>query len=341
MDLVYIVLESKCDQTAPINSRLNVVVRSPTPFGLGRNGCWPSRGSQLPWALPFIFSLCCPLNDRRRVAHSIYKIGRLFSLFLLSCPTLALLRLLLLLMSSNVHSNLGPIFPSSVCAGNVTWRGKSVQCCTCSKWVHLRCSQLSLSNLRALGNSHSWSCPLCRNTVTLSSDSSSMYTSTVQSGPPSTDAALTRHPRLQTSYPPSAHSMSLSSAPSPPSLAPGRPSTPPASYPLPDSLKVPQWNAGGLRARTTELLHFLSSHPDDLICIQESNLNSSSSFWIPGFSALRSDRTHSQSGILSPDATHASGDVVIFVRQGLSFSELFHLLSLLDLYSDYVGVNIP
>ena len=110
---------------APINSRLNVVVRSPTPFGLDRNGCWPSRGSQLPRALPFIFSLCCALNDRRRAAHSIYKIGRLFSLFLLSCPTLAFLRLLillLLLMSGNVHSNHGPIFPCSVCAGNVTWR---------------------------------------------------------------------------------------------------------------------------------------------------------------------------------------------------------------------------
>ena len=38
--------------TAPINSRPNVVVRSPTPFGLGRNGCWPFRESQLPWALP-------------------------------------------------------------------------------------------------------------------------------------------------------------------------------------------------------------------------------------------------------------------------------------------------
>ena len=25
--------------TAPINSRLNMVVRPPTPFGLGRNGC--------------------------------------------------------------------------------------------------------------------------------------------------------------------------------------------------------------------------------------------------------------------------------------------------------------
>ena len=116
---------------------------------------------------------------------------------------------------------------------------------------------------------------------------------------------------------------------------------PPGSSSPPDSLRVLQWNAGGLRARSTELLHFLSSHPVDLICIQESNLNSSSSFWIPGFSALHSDRTHSRSGILSPDTTHASGGVVIFVRQGLFFSELStSSLSSLDLYSDYVGVNI-
>ena len=147
--------------TAPNNSRLNVVVRSPTPFGLGRNGCWPSRGSQLPRALPLIFSLCCPLNDRRRAAHSFFKIGRLFSLFFFSCPSLALLRLLILflLMSGNVHPNPGPMFPCSMCDGNVTWWGKSVQCCTCSKWVHLRCSQLSLSKFRALGSSHSQSCP--------------------------------------------------------------------------------------------------------------------------------------------------------------------------------------
>ena len=120
-----------------------------------------SEGPSYPGHSPFIFLLCCPLNDRRRAAHSIFKIGRLFSLFLLSCLTLALLRLLilLLLMSGNVHPNPGPIFPCSVCAGNVTWRGKSVQCCACSKWVHLRCSQLSLSNFRALGSSHSWSCP--------------------------------------------------------------------------------------------------------------------------------------------------------------------------------------
>ena len=90
----------------------------------------------------------------------------------------------------------------------------------------------------------------------------------------------------------------------------------------PDSLRVLQWNSGGLQARSTELLHTLSSHPVDLICIQEFNLNSSSSFWISGFSALRSDCTRSRSGILSPHATHASGGVIIFVRQGLSFSEL-------------------
>ena len=56
---------------------------------------------------------------------------------------------------------------------------------------------------------------------------------------------------------------------------------------------------------------------------------------------MRSDRTHSRSGILCPDTTHASGGVVIFVRQGLSFSELStSSLSLLHPYSDYLGINI-
>ena len=108
---------------------------------------------------------------------------------------------------------------------------------------------------------------------------------------------------------------------------------------LPLNLRVLQWNAGGRRARSTELLHFLTSHPVDLICIQESNLNSSFSFRIPGYSALRSDRIHSRSGIVS--LMYASGGVVIFFRQGLSFSELStSSLSSLDPYSDYVGVNI-
>ena len=91
---------------------------------------------------------------------------------------------------------------------------------------------------------------------------------------------------------------------------------------------------------STELLHFILFHPVDLICIQESNHNSSFYFRISGFSALRSDRTHSRSGILSPDTTRASGGVILFVRQRLSFSKLsISSLSSFDPYSDYLGLT--
>ena len=105
----------------------------------------------------------------------------------------------------------------------------------------------------------------------------------------------------------------------------------------PDSLRVLQWNAGGLLARSTELLQFIWSHAVDLICIQESNL-----IYLPLFESLDFllcvlIAPTFRSGILSPDATHASGDVIISIRQGLSFSELFtFFLSSLDPYSDYV-----
>ena len=329
-------------------------MQSPTPFGLGRNGCWPSPGSQLPWASPHttIFLLCCPLNDSRTAAHRFFKIGRLSSLFLFSCSSLArlcLLILLFLLMSGNVHPNPGLIFNRLVCAENVTLPGKSVQCCSCSKWVHLRYSQLSFSKFRTLRSSHSWSCrPCCvptRNTVTPSSDSSDMYISTVQFSPP----LLMLHSRPILVFKPLIPRLPiLHLLPLPPHHRPLLLAVLLRLLPLlsPDSLMVLQWNAGGLRARSTELLHFLSSHPVDLICIQESNLNSSSFFRIVGFIALRSDRTHSRSDILSRDAMQASDGVIIFVRQGLSFSELPPLflstssLSSLDPYSDYVGVNI-
>ena len=97
----------------------------------------------------------------------------------------------------------------------------------------------------------------------------------------------------------------------------------------------------GLRARSTKLLHFISSHPVDFIYIQESNLNLSSSFRIPGFSALQSHGTHFRSGICSIDVADASGSVIIFVKQGLFFSEpSTSFLSLLGPYSNNVEVNI-
>ena len=135
-----------------------------------------------------IFSSCSSLSNRRRVTRSLIEID-LSSLF--SCLSLArLLILLLFLMSGNVHPNPCPVFPCSVCAGYVTWRGKSVQCRSCSNWVHLKCLLLSFSTFRILGSSHSWIFPLCffwdptpTSTVTFSLNSSIWYTFTAQSGP--------------------------------------------------------------------------------------------------------------------------------------------------------------
>ena len=221
-----------------------------------------------------------------------------------------------------------------------------MQCCTCSNWVLLKCSLLSFSRVRTLGSSHSWSCPSCcvpaffgdptpTSTVT---SSSSWYTSIAPSGPLLLIQHL--HPTLAFKplilFPPTLYLLPLHPHHRLMLLAV-------SLYlllPLPflNSLRVLQWNAGGLLARSTELQHFIWSHPASLISIQESNFNLSSSFRIPGFSALRFDGTHSRSGIFSTDVTDASGGVIIFVRQGFSFSDLStSSLYSLDPYSDYVG----
>ena len=123
--------------------------------------------------------------------------------------------------------------------------------------------------------------------MTSSSDSSSWYTFTAQSGP----LLLMQHLHSTLTFKPLIlflptlyllplhphHRLMLLAASLYPQL----------SLPLPNSLRILQWDAGGRQARSTKLLHFNLSHPVDLIYIQESNLNSSSSFRIPGFSALR------------------------------------------------------
>ena len=177
--------------------------------------------------------------------------------------------------------------------------------------------------------------------MTPSSDSSDLNTSTVQSNPPS----LILHSRLTlVSKPLTDRLPILYLLPIPPHHRPLLLTA--LLCPLPPLLPLTpsRFFNGMLEAfepGALNYLHFLLSHPVDLICIQKSNLNSSSSFQVLGFSALRSDRTHSWSGILSRDATNASGGVIIFIRQGLSFSELStSSLSSLDPNTDYVGVNI-
>ena len=257
-----------------------------------------------------IFSPCCSLNDDRRAVRSLFENGRLFSFFF----WLSLTRLLIVfffLMSNNVYPNPGPIFLCSVCAGNMTWRGRSVQYCTYSKWVDLRFSLLSFSRFRTLGSSHSWSVPASSrrstftNTLSSYSDFSSLCTSIVLSG-------TSGLPLLMQHYLPILVFKPLTLLPLTSNLLLLAPPQPLALLVVslyfllfpPDFLRVFQWNAEDLKTRSAKLLHFIPLHHVDLVCIQDSNINSSFSFRISGFPALRSDRTHSRSGIFSPDDPH-------------------------------------
>ena len=226
-----------------------------------------------------------------------------------------------------------------------------MQCCTCCNWFHLKCSLLSFCRFRTLNSTYSWSCPPCffwRSHIYQHCDFLLGLLLLVYfhcSIWPIFPLLLMQHSHPTLALKP------LILFPPTLCLLPLHPHHCPMLRAvslhllflllLPDSLRVLPWNAEGLRTRSTELLHFISSHPFDLICIQESNLNISFSFRIPGFSALRFDRSHSRSGIFSTDVTDARGGVIIFVRQGLSFSELStSSLSLLDSYCNYVEVNI-
>ena len=189
------------EKAAPINSRLNVVVRSPTPFELGRNGCWPSRQFSHPGDTPSFFRYAA-LWTTAVGQHTASSKSVACYLFLVSIalvfPFFVSAFFFFSWWAVMFIPTLAPSF-LALCVLEM-WPGGASH-----KWVHLRCSQLSFSIFRALGSSHSWSCPPCSNTVTPFPDSSDMYTSTVQSGPASANAALSPHPRLQTSYPPSAH----------------------------------------------------------------------------------------------------------------------------------------
>ena len=213
--------------------------------------------------------------------------------------------------------------------------------------MYLKCLLLSFSRFRTRGSSHFWSCPPCwvpaffgdptpTSTVTSSSDFSSWYISSAQCGL-SGPLLLMQHSHPTLAFKPLVlFLLTLYLLPMHPYhrlmlLAVSLFLL--LRLPLPNSLRVFQWNAGDLRARSTELLHFIFSQLVDLICIQESNLNLSSSFRIPGFSALQSDGTHSRSGIFSTDVTDACSGIIIFVRQGLSFSELSTSSLILKLFS--------
>ena len=168
---------------APINSRLYVVVRPPTPFGLGRNGCLTSRESQLPRHSPLFFHYAPPWTTPVGQHTACLKSVACFLIFFPPAPLL-------------------PVFVSSFFS--FSWWAIPV--------VYLLCVPTGIN-------------------VTPFSDSSDMYSSTVQSNSSSANTALPPHPRLQTFYSPLAHSVASPSDLSPPFLASGCLSAPPASTP--------------------------------------------------------------------------------------------------------------
>ena len=104
-------------------------------------------------------------NDCHSTSFTVLK--TVFSLFshpklplYLSYPPLLLI-LMLLLISSDIHPNPGPIDPCSICSHRVTWRNRLIQCTNCPLWAHLSCSGLSLTYFCKISSRHPWTCPMC------------------------------------------------------------------------------------------------------------------------------------------------------------------------------------
>lgn len=69
-----------------------------------------------------------------------------------------------------------------------------------------------------------------------------------------------------------------------------------SNYNILNSLIVICWNANGVRGKILELRNFVKIHNPDIICLQETHLNSSSKLSIPGYIILRSDRLTRRGG---------------------------------------------
>ena len=98
--------------------------------------------------------------------------------------------LLLLLISSDIHPNPGPINFCSVCSRRVTRRNRSVQCTNCFLWVYLSCFGLSPTDFQKIFPGHSWTCPMCPSSFShsnlVSSSTNTQKLSSSNMNPPKT-----------------------------------------------------------------------------------------------------------------------------------------------------------
>ena len=140
--------------------------------------------------------------------------------------------------------------------------------------------------------------------------------------------------------PPPPYPSSAFTHPSPPPP----PSPPPAATlrpfrfcaePSSTELRVLQWNANGVRARSSELIRFLSLHHFDLVLIQETKLQPTITFRVPGYKCYRVDRASASS--TSP----RGGGVLTLVRNGLAHSTWpLPDLTSSDPTCDFLGIHV-
>ena len=281
----------KSSISAPINSRPNVVVRSPTRLDWVKMAVGLPEGSTYPWNSPSFFRYASPWTAAEgQHTASLKSVACFFFSFLLpfSCPS----------SSPRPSPSLDERKRSSQ-----PWPHLSLLCvrwkCDLAGRVSAMLHLLQMGPSKVLTTfplqiQNSWSCPpavspfvtLClspRTSPTCIPPLCNLTLRLLKLHSLPTLVLKPLIPRQFIQYLPPRPILYL--LPLPPHHCPFLLAVllrilPPLP---PDSLRVLQWNAGDLRARSTELLHFLSSHSVDLICIQESNLNSSSSvriFWI-------------------------------------------------------------
>ena len=231
----------------------------------------------------------------------------------------------------------------------------SLKCSACFRWVHFSCSSLTRANFhKSVRLAPPWvgiALLVSMGTLPLPSTSKRPPTLSLQlrphSHPPPTCSDL-----VDSSLPLPSHPLLLNTCPLSAFVLPSTPpkgtkpvyNSPPhprRTPRLPQNLRILQWNAGGLSPTChAELVAFLSNNQYDLILLQETHLSATGKFHIPGYSALRLDRTSGRQGPVFSGGHNTGGGVLTLIHSDLAFSPVsVSFLSSQDPYLDYICVK--
>ena len=231
----------------------------------------------------------------------------------------------------------------------------SLKCSACFRWVHFSCSSLTWANFhKSVRLAPPWvgiALLVSMGTLPLPSTSKRPPTLPLQlrphSHPPPTCSDLVDSSLPLPSHPPLLNTCPLSAFVLPSTPPKGTkpvynsPPHPRRTPRLRQNLRILQWNAGGLSPTCrAELVAFLSNNQYDLILLQETHLSATAKFHIPGYSALRLDRTSGRQGPVFSGGHNTGGDVLTLIHSDLAFSPVsVSFLSSQDPYLDYICVK--